>query len=137
MKIQLASEADSPILAQLNAWLIKDEGHRNAMSLLDLQARMKAWLNSDYQAALFIENGDIAGYALWRKDPEFIYIRQFFICESYRGQAIGKKAFTQLKDVYWSGQRLRLDVLIENLRGLNFWRSVGFGEYCLTMETNA
>ena len=30
--------------------------------------------------------------------------------------------------------RIRLDVLIGNAGGIQFWRSVGFEDYCITME---
>ncbi|MFD2017396.1 GNAT family N-acetyltransferase [Vibrio olivae] len=66
----------------------------------------------------------------------FIYIRQFFISSNFRGKGNGQKAFYLVRDKYWSNQKLRLDVLVNNYRGLAFWRSVGFGEYCLTMESS-
>jgi hypothetical protein len=31
-------------------------------------------------------------------------------------------------------RRIRIDVLVGNQAGIGFWRSVGFRDYCLTME---
>jgi len=134
MKVRLATEDDLSILAELNFQLIKDEGHSNPMSVKELKDRMACWLVSEYSAALFELNDEIIGYALWRKDTDFIYIRQFFISQSFRGKGNGKKAFELAKKHYWAQATLRLDVLVNNLQGLSFWRSVGFHDYCLTME---
>ncbi|SBS32534.1 Acetyltransferase (GNAT) family protein [Marinomonas spartinae] len=134
MKVRISKEEDLDILAELNCQLIKDEGHSNPMSVKELKARMACWLVSEYSAALFELNDEVIGYTLWRKDTDFIYIRQFFIAQSFRGKGNGKKAFELAKKRYWDQEKLRLDVLINNLKGLSFWRSVGFHDYCLTLE---
>ncbi|WP_158133583.1 GNAT family N-acetyltransferase [Vibrio navarrensis] len=136
MEIHLAIESDISVLAELNHQLIKDEGHRNPMLVEELKGRMRSWLSSDYSAALFVDQGEITGYTLWRQEKGFIYIRQFFISSNFRGKGNGQKAFYLVRDKYWSNQKLRLDVLVNNYRGLAFWRSVGFVEYCLTMENS-
>lgn len=134
MHINLATEGDIQVLAELNFKLIKDEAHRNSMSISELGTRLESWFQTGYSAALFVVDKKVLGYALWRKEDDFIYIRQFYISDHFRGQGYGKHAFASLKERHWSNERLRLDVLINNQQGLSFWRSVGFSDYCLTME---
>jgi len=134
MNIRLASDEDLVILSKLNFQLIQDEGHRNPMGLNELQTRMGKWLVNDYSACLFELDTQVTGYVLWKKDSDFIYIRQFFIVEAFRNKGFGKQAFYAVKSQFWEGFKLRLDVLINNERGVKFWSSVGFNEYCITME---
>src|SRR5262245_51928750 len=65
MKIdfRLATTDDAPRLAAMNARLIHDEGHRNQMSLKELQDRQRQWLSTDYQAVLFAADDVPVGYA--------------------------------------------------------------------------
>jgi ribosomal protein S18 acetylase RimI-like enzyme len=133
--IRRADSSDSPILAELNQRLIRDEGHRNRMSLAELESRMKKWLTGEYAAHLFELNTAVIGYALYRRDSDCIYIRQFFIRSDYRRRGHGRYAFEWLVKNVWTDQRqLRLEVLVENHVGIAFWRSLGFAEYCITME---
>ena len=134
MNIRLATQKDTSVLAKMNLQLIQDEGHRNSMSYDDLFARMSGWLNGNYKAALIEIEGQIVGYSLWLTQEDYVYIRQFFIRNQFRRKGIGSLAFKALTNHYWKGQRLRLDVLVNNERGLEFWRSLGFGDYCLTLE---
>ena len=49
-----ATTADLPLLAKLNKQLIEDEGHRNPMTVAELETRMRNWLESGiYEAWLF------------------------------------------------------------------------------------
>jgi predicted acetyltransferase len=135
MKIEKANLVDSPKLAEMNYRLIRDEGHRNPMNKAQLTRRMRNWLKGEYQAFLFKEQGKIIGYCLCRKEEGFIYLRQFFILRNFRKKGLGKKAFKLLLKGYWSRSLfLQLDVLVGNKRGVEFWKSVGFKDYCLTME---
>ena len=132
---------DCQLLAELNAHLIQDEGHRNPMSVAQLAERMRSWLAGDYRAVIF-EAGQgpeppqqPVGYALYRDEPEYIYLRQFFVRSDSRRQGIGRAAIQHLVRNEWPAQkRIRLDVLVGNTAAIAFWRSVGFADYCLTME---
>ena len=48
-----ARTADAAMLGQMNQQLIEDEGHRNRMSVPELERRMRAMLEGDYTATLF------------------------------------------------------------------------------------
>jgi GNAT superfamily N-acetyltransferase len=137
MKFRRATIADAPVLADMNWHLIRDEGHRNRMSKTELEARMTQWLEGEYEAFLFEEAEQTVGYALFRRDPEYVYLRQFFIRREDRRRGYGRAAMAWLCQHAWSGVRVRLEVLVGNAVALSFWRSVGFRDYCLTLERDS
>jgi GNAT superfamily N-acetyltransferase len=134
MEYRRATAADAPALAALNAQLIRDEGHRNRMTAAELGARMAGWLAGEYEAVLFEEAGGVAGYALFRRDPEFVYLRQFFVRPEARRRGVGRAALAWLREHAWAGARVRIEVLVGNAAGVAFWRATGFRDYALTLE---
>jgi GNAT superfamily N-acetyltransferase len=135
MRFRYANPGDAALLAPLNAQLIRDEGHRNPMTVPQLAERMKQWLHTDYQAVLFENCDGLIGYALFRHEPEFVYLRQLLVRPEFRRRGIGREAIAWLWHNAWdSNARVRLDVLVGNALGQAFWRAVGFRDYCITME---
>jgi GNAT superfamily N-acetyltransferase len=135
MDYRFAQLDDSLLLAKLNQQLIEDEGHRNPMTLTELECRMREWLKEQYQAVLFQRGEEPRGYALFRREADHVYLRQFFVCREHRRQGIGRNAINWLRRHAWAdAPRVRLDVLVGNAPGIAFWRSVGFHDYCLTLE---
>ena len=134
---RIATVEDSAVLAELNQRLIRDEGHRNPMTLGELEARMRGWLQGEYEAVLFEIGGEVAGYALYRLDMDHVYLRQLFGVASRRREKIGTKAVRWLIDNRFRARpHVRLDVLVGNVAAIQFWRAAGFSEYCITMEMN-
>lgn len=132
---RFASPEDAALLAPMNWQLIRDEGHRNAMSVDELRERMAAWLGGEYQAVIFEEEGVALGYALFRHEAEFVYLRQLFVVPNRRGQGIARRALEWAWVNAWpAATRLRIDVLVGNTSGRRFWQAMGFAEYCITME---
>jgi predicted acetyltransferase len=131
-----AAVGDAPVLAEMNRRLIEDEGHRNRMTLRELLDRMQAWLSSgEYEATLFEHDGRPVGYALFRREADHVYVRQFYVDREYRRRDVGRTAVKWLCANRWRGiPRVRLDVLVGNVAGSGFWKAVGFLEYCVTME---
>jgi GNAT superfamily N-acetyltransferase len=135
MRFRFANPDDAEFLAPLNAQLIRDEGHGNSMTVAELAERMKNWLSGDYRAVVFEDSDDVVGYALFRREPEFIYLRQLFVRSEYRRRGIGRDAIIWLRRNAWAPDaRVRVDVLVGNVIGQSFWREVGFREYCITLE---
>jgi ribosomal protein S18 acetylase RimI-like enzyme len=135
MKLRQATAADCDCLAAMNQRLIRDEGHRNAMTLVELAERMRGWLAGEYQAAIISLDEKPVGYALFRFETEHVYVRQFFIEREFRRRDIGSAAIEHLRSHFWQSRpRLRLDVLVGNTQAIAFWRSIGFKDYCLTLE---
>lgn len=129
-----AYDADIPLLAEWNHQLIRDEGHRNPMTVDQLAERMRKWLQGEYQAVVFSTDAPVA-YALFKMETETVHLRQFFVCRKRRRCGIGRAAMAALRDRVWPpGKRLTVDVLCKNRSGIDFWRSLGYQDYCLTLE---
>ena len=135
MNFRPATADDCPCLAELNHQLIRDEGHRNRMTVVELEQRMRGWLADEYRAVLFEDAGQVVAYALFREQPEEIYLRQLFVIRDRRSQGIGRRAVEILRSQVWpKTKRLTVDVLIANKRGVAFWRRIGYADYCLSLE---
>ncbi len=135
MDYRTAGEADLPLLAELNQQLIHDEGHSNSMSVTELENRMRAWLVQAYTAVLFLNEGIVVGYALYRSDNAGIFLRQFFICRDQRRKSHGRDAMDLLLGRVWpAGCTVTLEALCANQAAIDFWRALGFEDYALTFR---
>ena len=135
MNLRPATLDDCALLAQLNHQLLLDEGHRNRMSVPQLERRMRGWLAGEYRAVIYEKDGAVVAYALFREEPELIYLRQLFVARDRRRQGIGRRALELLRTQVWpKSTRLTVDVLVTNQPALAFWRAVGYTDYCLTLE---
>jgi GNAT superfamily N-acetyltransferase len=135
MKHRFGTESDLDLLAEWNHQLIRDEGHRNPMTVSQLRARMQGWLAGAYKAVLFDEAAEPVAYALYREDKEEIYLRQLFVKRGCRRQGIGREVVKILEKQVWPpGKRQTVEALTANASAVSFWRSVGYSDYCLTLE---
>jgi GNAT superfamily N-acetyltransferase len=135
IRYRFANLEDAGLLAALNQQLIRDEGHRNSMDLGQLAERMSAWLRGEYEAILFENGGETIGYVLYRRELEFVYLRQLYVVPERRRQGVARDALCWLWQNAWAGvPRLRIEVLAGNVAGRAFWKSVGLQEYAITME---
>jgi GNAT superfamily N-acetyltransferase len=135
MRYRTATVTDAHLLANMNAALIRDEGHRNPMTSEQLVERMAGFLIGGYEAAIFEDEDAALGYALFKREPDWVYVRQFYVMPENRRRGIGRKAVQWLRANVWTeSSRVRIDVLVGNTSGIEFWRAVGFADYCLTME---
>jgi predicted acetyltransferase len=135
MTFRRATLDDCTLLAELNHQLIRDEGHRNPMTVSELEQRMRGWLASEYAAVIFEKDGEVVAHALYREQPEEIYLRQLFVTRNRRRQGIGRQAFEILRSKIWPANKmLTVDVLVQNAAAVAFWRAVGYKDYCLTLE---
>ena len=50
LEFRFAVQEDAALLGGMNQQLIRDEGHRNKMTLGQLQERMSGWLQGEYTA---------------------------------------------------------------------------------------
>jgi len=135
MEYRTTGEADLPLLAELNQQLIHDEGHSTSMSVAELENRMRAWLVRAYTAVLFLSEGTVVGYALYRSDDAGIFLRQFFICRDERRKSHGRAAMDLLFGRVWpAGSTVTLEALCANQVAIDFWRALGFEDYALTFR---
>ena len=135
MTYRFATQDDIPVLAEMNERLARGENHRDRLTIASLQSRMTKWLAEGKRAVVFEVDGTGVGYALFSKTPEHIYLKHFFIETQHRRQGAGRTAMQWLMTNVWGSKtRIRLDVLVGNERGIAFWKSLGFEDYCITME---
>jgi hypothetical protein len=67
-------------MAAMNHELIRDEGHRNPMTPIDLEPRTRGWLGSgDFRAMIFEDGGAVVAYALYRELADEVHLRHFFV----------------------------------------------------------
>ena len=135
MEYRTAGEADLPLLAEFNQQLIHDEGHSDSMSVAELENRMRAWLVRTYTAVLFLSEGAIVGYAVYRSDNVGIFLRQFFICRDERRKGHGRAAVDLLFGRVWPAEcTVTLEALCANQVAVDFWRALAFEDYALTFR---
>ena len=136
MQYRFATLADVRFLAELNHQLIRDEGHRNSMDVDHLEHRMFGWLSSgEYRAVIFAQADTPVAYALYREDPDEIYLRQFFVVRTRRRHGIGRIVMQSLlSDIWPRSKRRTVSVLVHNTGGVAFWRAMGYRDYDLTLE---
>ena len=126
---------DSALLAELNHQLVRDEGHRNPMTVPELEQRMRGWLAAEYTVMIFEEGGVVVAYALYCEQPDEIYLRQLFVVRDRRRLGIGRRAVEILRSQIWpKHKRLTVGVLVGNTAAITFWRAVGYVDYALTLE---
>lgn len=118
---------DVPQLAFFNKQLIEDETSNNPMSIEELEERMTGFLNTEYDAYFFLVDEVVVGYALVKKTCTPLYLRQFLIEREYRRKHYGREAFRALLE-YLGVERMDIEVLPWNERGMRFWESCGFKE---------
>lgn len=136
MKCRIASADDCLLLAEWNHQLIQDEGHRNSMTIVELEGRMRGWLASgEYQAVIFDDDNETVAYALFRQTEAEIYLRQFFVVRHRRREGFGRRAIRQLFAQFWTQEkRWTIEVLLKNTSAVSFWRSLGYNDYSLMLE---
>jgi GNAT superfamily N-acetyltransferase len=143
LDIRAADDADFAVLAQMNRELIEDEGHRNPMTLAQLEARFRRFVNEDgYSVDVVLLGGEIAGYATHRYEPDNaepsgrrVFLRQFYIARHRRGGGLGRRALDLLTGTrFEDGDRIFLDVMETNPGGKAFWSRIGFTPYSTAME---
>src|SRR5258708_3237062 len=130
-----ATQEDVRWLAEMNHQLIRDMGHRNPMTIGELELRMADWLSQVYEAIIFEQGPLPVAYALYRQDADSIYLRQLFVQRDIRRQGIGKQAMNILLSEIWPPNwKIVVEVLTVNHVGYLFWKSLGFQDYSLTLE---
>jgi GNAT superfamily N-acetyltransferase len=141
LTLRRATINDISLLAQMNKHLIEDEGSTNPMSLIQLESRLRMWLNAEWRSELFLHDSVVVGYAIYRlqrnefDNRETVYIRHYFIERDYRRLGYGGEGLNKLKEeCFPKDVTVYLEVLIHNSRGREFWQAMGFEEYSVTMR---
>jgi ribosomal protein S18 acetylase RimI-like enzyme len=131
---RFAGDQDLDLLAEWNHQLIRDEGHRNPMTVPELRKRLEGWLAGEYKAVLFLSVNEAVAYALYRETADEFYLRQLFVSRDRRREGIGRAAMKILMVQIWPTKRLTVEVLCKNTTTIEFYRSLGYQDYALAME---
>lgn len=115
------------------------------MTLEQLEARMRGFLEGDWRVLLLLVDGAIAGYVIYqlRRDEYFpeqpeVFVRHYLVRREFRGRGLGRRAFEKLAAEHFPpGAVISLDVLASNPGGYRFWTKLGFQPYCTHMRRNA
>ena len=137
LRYRPATVNDVPLLARLNRELIDDEGHRNPMSVSQLEARMRKWLEWEYRIALFEREGRVVAYVLYRPQGGDIFLRHLYVVRDARRQGIATAVMRTLaRDVWPSNARIALDVLVGSSGALAFYHTLGFQPFSLSRRND-
>lgn len=138
LRIDRATSAEAPLLAELNFQLFEDEAHPYPMTLSALTERMRRWIAGEYQVLLFRRGERVAGYAAWRMEDRGAYLRHFFICRDQRREGLGRASMALLcRDVFPQDQPVQIEASVWNKNAIAFWHALGFQDFGLSMELKA
>lgn len=125
--MRAARAQDLPRLAAWNVQLIRDEGNDSALSLDEIEVRLRDWLTGGYKANVFEFDDAPFGYAIHREFPDCTHLRHFFVEAAFRRRGLGRRAFELLRrDAFPADRRMLVEALVSNTAGVAFWESVGF-----------
>ena len=133
MELIQCSVEQLPLIMQLCQQLFEDEKSDILYTEEEMEHRIKSALESDTNAYLFYQEGELAGYALVKTKAKPMYLWHFFICRNMRRKHIGTEAFWLLMKEL-DTDTIDLDVYCWNDRGQGFWKSLGFKERCIIMR---
>jgi ribosomal protein S18 acetylase RimI-like enzyme len=126
---------DLDLLAEWNQQMIRDEGHRNRMSVAELRERMGGWLTTgEYQATLFHDGNEPVAYGLYQETADEVYLRQLFVRRERRHTGIGRAAMRLFLTEIWPRKRFTVEVLCGNQTALDFYRELGCRDYSIRLE---
>jgi len=105
------------------------------MNVAQLEQRMRGFIEKEYRAVIFEDADELVAYALFREQPDEIYLRQLFVVRHRRRGGIGRRAIEILRSQIWPrAKRLTVEVLVANQGTVAFWRAMGYIDYALTLE---
>lgn len=130
-----AQDSDVPMLAKLNADLLQAQNVESGMTLDALEVRMREFLAAEYQAVLFVYHEKVVGYALFKLEPKFAFIRHIYVDTSAGKKVRVDTAFQSLrKGELQAYASIRLDVPEGNKESLQLWESMGFQPRSVRLE---
>jgi 8-oxo-dGTP pyrophosphatase MutT (NUDIX family) len=130
-----AQDEDVPMLEKLNADLLQAQNVESGMTLDALEVRMREFLAAEYQAVLFVFREKVVGYALFKLEPKFAFVRHIYVDTSVAKKVRVDTAFQLLrKGEFEDYASVRLDVPEGNKESLKIWESIGFRPRSVRLE---
>ena len=146
IRVRPATRADLKLVARMNKELIEDEGHRNPMTVDQLEQRAAGFMDeSGWRIDLFEQAGSVVGYATWKLEDDNtepsgkrVYLRQFYVALESRGGGVGRQALNALMGrEFPADTRVLLEVMQSNPGGQQFWSRMGFAPYSHLLESRS
>lgn len=135
--VRAAGVDQVPLLARWNLALIRDEGNDNRISVDEIEARLREWLEQGYRAHVFEMDGVPCGYAIHRELPDITHLRHYYVEPAFRRQGIGRAAFDALRrDILPGDRKLLVEALVTNGPGVAFWEALGFEQRYVGLQFN-
>lgn len=143
LTIRKAGPDDLEILAALNRQLLEDEGNLLEIAPGELIERHRDWQRTgEWSQDILDLDGVAVGYIVHTPNPyplkpdlPELFLRQFCIDRSRRGEGLGKAGFALfLRHRLPPGGRVTLDVLETNTAGQAFWEAVGCRPFFRRLE---
>lgn len=77
----------------------------------------------DYRYFIFLYDGQRAGYAAVRKDPDCLFLSKLYVLENFRKRGIASYAVREISKI---GKPIRLTVNKGNVRAIESYYKMGF-----------
>lgn len=133
VELNVCSREDVNELACMYRYLREDENAPGFISDDELRNQISSFLEGDYKAFAFSDEGKTVGYALINMTLKPLYLRHFFICRDQRRKGYGREAMRCIME-YLQISEIDIEVYAWNERGLAFWKSIGFKERVYKMR---
>lgn len=148
-RIRLARPSDKPRLVDL--WLrLSADGHSaDARYSLGLHAGAAAevfiegWVRGEQPTWVAVVGGQVVGFIVTKRAaphpvlnlPETVVVTDAYVLDEYRRQGMGRQLFAAARDhaVAEGVRALEVGTLTNDHRAVSFWRSVGFGDWRVTL----
>ena len=95
------------------------------MTVPQLVQRMAEWLRADYEAAIVEDRGTIVGYALFRREEEYVYMRHLVRAENRR-RGIGRSLIQWLLQNALRAAHASASTCWSGMKRGGFWNPSGF-----------
>ena len=138
MTFRFANSSDLPVVAQMNRELLQGERLASDLSECEVLDRLAKWMAEGHRIILFDLECQPVGYALFsfgeRLGEQLVYLRHFFIRKEHRRKGYGRKAMEHLESEIWPrGVSVYVDTRAENRGALDFWKSLHFEVFSVTL----
>ncbi len=105
---------------------------------------IEGWVCGEQPAWVAVVGGEIVGFIVTKRAaphtvlnlPETVVITDAYVLDEYRRQGMGRRLFAAVRDHALSEgvEALEVGTLASDHRAVSFWRSVGFGDWRVTLH---
>lgn len=128
-------EESLPLLAEFNRRLLEEEGFPFAVTVAELENRLREMLAGGYRAVAFIWKSRPVGYCLYRLHPRYAYIRHIYVGKDAGREFDVADALALLRrEEFHDFATIRIDVPEGRKESVNLLESMGFRPRSVRLE---